>query len=230
MTTVRIIGICFVCTLLAGGVASSALAAGGVGTLSQHPGAEGCVTQDGTDGASGTCRVGRGFDEISMTVISPDGRFLYASSIDPANAILVFAIDQVNGALTQLAGTNGCVSDDGTDGAVGFCVDGRALGEVKHLAISPGGEHLYAAAAGADALNVGTVAVFARDAATGVLTQLAGTDGCIRQGAAGPDGCAVGRGMGEPTSVTVSPDGQNVYVTGSAGGTPEGVAVFTRAG
>lgn len=191
------------------GAASVPGAYDGVGALSRHLGAEGCVTADGTDGVAGPCRAGRGLDEINQVVISPGGRYLYSVANQNAHAIGVFAIDQGNGALTQLSGTDGCISDTGTDGTGGACADGRGLNEAGHLAISPEGKHVYASAAGDDLTEEGALAIFSRDATTGVLTQLAGTAGCIRQTAADGDGCAVGRGLAEPTSVTVSPPGRS---------------------
>ena len=54
------------------------------------------------------------------------------------------------------------------------------------------------------------VAVFDRRR-NGKLVQKAGTDGCISDTGAGP--CVDGTALDIPQSVTVSPDGQSVYVT-----------------
>ena len=62
-------------------------------------------------------------------------------------------------------------------------------------------------------------------AATGDLTQKAGTAGCISETGSG-GACADGTSLSGTFGVTVSPDGKNAYV---AGGSPGGVAVFDRA-
>jgi fibronectin-binding autotransporter adhesin len=118
------------------------------------------------------------------------------------------------GQLTQLAGTAGCVSDTGSGGA---CVDGKALHSARAVAASPRGGSLYVA-------SYNSMAVFRRDATTGRLTQLPGTSGCVSRGGSG-GACAVARGFKGPTSVAVSPDGENVYVTS---GISDAVVVFAR--
>jgi hypothetical protein len=51
------------------------------------------------------------------------------------------------GALTQVAGTAGCVSENGTGGS---CGDGLALSGAQALAMPSNGLHLYVAAGGSD--------------------------------------------------------------------------------
>jgi DNA-binding beta-propeller fold protein YncE len=53
--------------------------------------------------------------------------------------------------------------------------------------------------------------MFTHDNATGVITQMAGTNACISDNTAG---CSTGRALKLPLGVTVSPDGRDVYVTG----------------
>jgi DNA-binding beta-propeller fold protein YncE len=118
------------------------------------------------------------------------------------------------GQLTQLPGTAGCVSDTGSGGA---CTDGKALYSARSVAVSPGGSSVYVA-------SYNSMAIFRRDAATGRLTQLPGTSGCLSRGGSG-GACAVARGFRVPTSVTVSPDGENVYVTSSIS---DAVVAFAR--
>ncbi len=92
---------------------------------------------------------------------------------------------------------------DGVAGLDGF-------GGAGGLAISADGEHLYATGATDDAL-----AVFSRDAATGVLTAVE----VLRESDEGVDG------LDGATAVAVSPDGQNVYV---ASLDDDALAVFSR--
>jgi DNA-binding beta-propeller fold protein YncE len=77
---------------------------------------------------------------------------------------------------------------------------------------------VYVASSKSDA-----IAVFKRNAKTGVLTQAGGSAGCISQGAVG--GCANGAGLDGPNSVAVSPDGENVYVGAFFG---SAIATFDR--
>src|SRR5262245_10541264 len=46
------------------------------------------------------------------------------------------------GALVQLSGLAGCISEDGPSGT---CVDGRGLDGAGWVAVSPDGQHVYAA-------------------------------------------------------------------------------------
>lgn len=74
------------------------------------------------------------------------------------------------------------------------------------IAVSPDGRNVYVAASRSDA-----IAVFARNARSGRLTQRAGSAGCIA--ARGAAGCAAARGLDGPNSLAVSADGANVYAT-----------------
>ncbi len=142
---------------------------------------------DGEDGVDGL-RSAHG------TVVSPDGSHVYVAGFEDG-AIAVFARDADSGALSFVE-----VQRDGEND-----VDG--LAGVLQLAVSPDGAHLYAAAAGDDA-----VAVFARDAGSGALT--------FRQVLRNGDGATAGlRGA---RTTRVSPDGRHVYV--GSGGLPGSVA------
>jgi DNA-binding beta-propeller fold protein YncE len=120
------------------------------------------------------------------------------------------------GALVQLPGHSGCVVDRSKPR--GGCAPGRALaGPAPFLgspavAVSPNGKNLYVASSRSNA-----IAVFTRDAQTGTLTQRSGVAGCIA--ARGANGCATAIGLLGPNSVTVSPDGKNVYATSVASST-----------
>ena len=56
--------------------------------------------------------------------------------------------------------------------------------------------------------------MFARDAASGRLTQLAGTAGCLR---ANRTECAPVTGLDGPAAIAIAPDGTSLYVASSAG-------------
>ncbi|MGZ9154038.1 MAG: beta-propeller fold lactonase family protein, partial [Candidatus Binatia bacterium] len=182
------------------------------GELTQLSGIAGCVSHDGT---GGTCAVGRGGLIGAMTVaVSPDGRHVHVGSLDN-NMVAVFSRNLTTGALTQLSGTAGCVSEDGTGGT---CADGKGLSRVRSVALSRDGRHVYVASELSNA-----VAVFSRNATTGELTQLSGIAGCVSEDGTGGT-CADGKGLIGAISVAPSRDGRHVYV--ASGG--DAVAVFSR--
>lgn len=173
------------------------------GELTQLPGLDGCVTDTGTNGQ---CADGRALSRPKEMVISPDGKHAYVVSKN-SNAVAAFSRDPMSGALSQLPGTAGCVSETGSNGE---CTDGRVLQGARSIAISPDGKHVYVGSEYANA-----VAAFTRDSATGELTQPSGAAGCIHNGAATTT-CAAGKGLFGPHDVVMAPDGTTVYVA-SAG-------------
>jgi DNA-binding beta-propeller fold protein YncE len=201
----------FAATLVFVLATASALAA--TGDLTQLPGTAGCVSDTGTAGA---CADGKALDNPGSVAVSPDSNNVYVAS---SRAIAAFRRDTTTRKLTQLAGTAGCVSEDGSGGA---CADGKALDSPWSVAVSPDGKNVYVASWRRNVPDSHAVAVFARDSTTGELTQLPGTAGCISQnGSAGA--CTDGRVLLGARSVAVSPEGKNVYVAGSIG-----VAVLRR--
>ena len=180
------------------------------GGILQKPGTAGCISNNGTGGA---CFDGAGLSGVRGLVVSPDGTSVYgAAYVTDAIAILDRA---PNGALTQKAGTAGCISESGTAGA---CVDGTALTGAAAVAISPDGTSVYIAAQDNDA-----IVAFDRSS-DGTLTQKPGAAGCITLLAQAP--CAMGSGLDEPRGIAVSSDGKSVYV---ASGVSDTLTVFDRA-
>ena len=187
------------------------------GTLTQLPGARGCIVDrtTRTDGC-GTARALEGpgpFMGSRAIALSPDGRNAYVAS-SRSNAVAVFRRNPKTGALGQASGAAGCVA------AKGAYECGKAIGlnGPNSVAVSPNGRDVYVTSRGSNA-----VTAFQRNRSTGALHQLPGASGCI-SGVPLP-GCAGGTALLGPDVVVVSPDGRNVYVGSFFG---NAVAVFDR--
>jgi DNA-binding beta-propeller fold protein YncE len=187
-----------------------------LGSLSQLPGSSGCLVDQSKSGSGCTpVRALRGPAPIlgsHALAISPDGHNVYVAS-SKSNAIAIFTRDSRNGALQQRSGTAGCIALAGAGG----CARAVGLAVPNSVTVSPDGRNVYATSVGSNA-----VVSFRRNPSTGALTQLGG-GGCIAN-AARP-GCVAGRALDGPDAVTVSPNGENVYVAAFIG---SAVAVFTR--
>jgi DNA-binding beta-propeller fold protein YncE len=88
----------------------------------------------------------------------------------------------------------------------------------RAIAVSPDGKNVYVASSRSDA-----IAVFARSARNGSLSQSAGTAGCVA--AKGAGGCGTAIGLYGPNSVALSSDGHYLYATSRGS---NAVTVFRR--
>jgi DNA-binding beta-propeller fold protein YncE len=181
------------------------------GALTQPAGAAGCINETGADG----CADGRALDGAIGVVVSPDGRHLYAVS-DVSHAIAVFDRNPATGALTQKASPNGCLSLSGDGGQCGLA---RAIENAGRLTISPDGTTIYVSSFVNDAIGV-----FDRNLSTGILTQKAGTAGCLSNTGSLGD-CTDVVALDGPHGLAVSPDGLSLYVPAAVS---DAVAVFDR--
>ncbi|MDX6609415.1 MAG: hypothetical protein QOF85_1340 [Solirubrobacterales bacterium] len=126
------------------------------------------------------------------------------------------------GTLTQLAGPSGCLVDrsaraSGCGLARALKGPGPFMGS-RAIALSPDGKNVYVASSKSDA-----IAIFKRNARTGILSQAKGAAGCIA--AKGAVHCATAIALDGPNSLAVSPDGRNVYATSRASNS---ISVFQR--
>jgi DNA-binding beta-propeller fold protein YncE len=166
------------------------------GALSQPEGAAGCVAAKGADG----CGIAIGLYGPNSVALSPDGRYLYATSRG-SNSVTVFHRNATTGALKQLPLGSGCVSGLPLPG----CAEGRALLGPDVVVVSPDGDNVYVGSFFGNA-----VATFDRSATTGALSQPAGSAGCVAAVATG--GCASGLGLEAPEGLAIGGDGADVYV------------------
>jgi DNA-binding beta-propeller fold protein YncE len=190
------------------------------GSLVRVPGAGGCVTKDGTGGACTTApRLPTG---LSVVVVSPDGRHVYAAGASSSNAdagVTALARNPDTGALSLLPGPAACITEFGGGG----CRDGHGIREVSSMVMDPEGESLYV---GGKPGPSRVLAILSRDGAGGSLSQSPLADGCYSQ--EGSFSCLTVDGFtgdGSGLGVTISPDGFFVYAASDGGGGGERQAV-----
>jgi len=181
----------------------------------QRPGAQGCINHDGSDGCADADLLTGAFS----VVVSGDGRHAYVALID-ARGVAALARDRSTGALTQLPAPMGCTTQTGNGG---LCATGRGLHAPLALTVTPDGKHVYVVSHQRDPVTLSSIALFARDASTGALTQLPGNQGCLSEDATLTE-CTPAIGIRHAASVAVSRDGKNVYVASES----DAVAVFAR--
>lgn len=184
----------------------------------------GCVSDDPADTG---CAAAQELYSVGSLAMSPDGRSLYA--VAASQALAIFRRDPSSGALTQLAGANGCADDPSSgDDCTPVSID-----TPSSVAVSPDGKNVYAVSA-----QDGVVDAMRRDPSTGALSQI--PNGCLAAPVGGDEegtittNCTVADGLAQGTSgneqvpglqaITVTPDGKNVIAV-----TEGAVDVFARA-
>ena len=179
------------------------------GALTQAIGGTGCIV----DAALSGCTTGNQIDGANAVAVSPGDDDVYVTSLI-STSLTSFSRSSDSGSLLQLPGKSGCVLWLGGSG----CSPGRALRAPEGLAISPDGANVYVTA-----YSSGAIAVMNRNLATGTVFQKAGSGGCLTIQSIAK--CAPGHKLAGASSVTVSPNGRNVYVTAYDG---NAVDVFRR--
>jgi DNA-binding beta-propeller fold protein YncE len=180
------------------------------GALIQPPGTAGCIAAKGAYG----CAKAIGLDGPNSVAVSANGRMVYATSRN-SNSITSFRRNTESGALRQLPPKGaGCISALPIPG----CSAGRALLGADVVTISPDAKNVYAGSFFGNA-----VAVFSVGEKSGVLTQPAGTAGCIAEAA--KEGCVAGIALGAVEGLAVSRTGANVY---AAAALSNALAVLSR--
>lgn len=163
---------------------------------------------------------------------SPDGGYAYAirdlntpaSKRSTENSIAALRRDPHDGTLTPLPGKAGCVSSAPRPRP---CASARVLLGIRRVLVSADGRHLYAIATRFESSpnrpDNSAVTVFELSSATGALTQVPGTAGCVSY--SGRLGCVKSRALFALADVTLSPDDRHLYVSSWADGL---LVVFRR--
>ena len=171
------------------------------GSLTQLPGAAGCVTAEVREGC-GHARLA----DVGSLMVTPDGRHLYATSPLDEPALTAFTRDSRTGALAAVPGRAGCLASQPRRDCV--LLRGVASVHQKSL-ITRNGRHVYAAG------FERAIAAFTRDARTGQLKQLHGRAGCLSSGDGGGP-CSKVRGLSPTGAFALSPDERSLYVGGTS--------------
>jgi 6-phosphogluconolactonase (cycloisomerase 2 family) len=171
-----------------------------------------CIDDDDPGQGPDDCaQTADGLDGVGALAVSPDGRSVYAASMND-DAVVRLDRDTVTGTLTP----QGCV-DDNDSGADDCAQATDGLAGARSIAISPDGGSVYVASGPDDALTG-----FSRDPQSGRLIP----QGCVGDGDSGPDTCAqTADGLDGARAVVVSPDGDSVYVASQI---DDAVAGFER--
>lgn len=166
------------------------------GELTQPSGQGGCVADRGASG----CADARGLEGPNSVSLSPDGRFLYATSRD-SSTVTIYRRNSDTGALTQLPGTSGCIAGEALPG----CATAEALDGPDVITTTSDGKNVYVGSFFGSA-----VVVFQRDREGGTLTQPTDGTGCLVNEPT--EGCTTAVGLANPEGMTVSGDGSTVFV------------------
>ena len=173
---------------------------------------QGCIDDDDAGQGLDTCgQTADGLDGVAAVAVSPDGRSVYAASVND-DAVVRFDRSADTGDLSP----QGCV-DDNDSGADDCAQTTNGLDGARSIAITPDGTSVYVAAGPDDAL-----ARFSRDPQSGRIA----SQGCTDDRDSGPDSCAqTADGLDGARGVVVSPDGASVYVASQI---DDAVAGFDR--
>jgi 6-phosphogluconolactonase (cycloisomerase 2 family) len=188
------------------------------GNVRQLPGPAGCLAED----PSLPCAHVAGVSTVEDIVLTRDQRFVYVVNLN-GHAVLLFRRNPRTGTLSVVADRSGCLARD-PGGVDRPCRHGRTLRRPRSLTLSPDQRFAYVSAIANDALLV-----FKRDPATGVLSQLPGTAGCLT--GVSVDGCTAVRGLRGTHRLTITANGRFAYAAGKrdqTGGGGSSVVAFRR--
>ncbi|MCW2967538.1 MAG: hypothetical protein JWM71_1310, partial [Solirubrobacteraceae bacterium] len=185
-------------------------------SIRQLPGRSACVEMRGDLG----CAKGNGTQGANAVVVAPGGRQVYAvSGFEDYGGLLTFARNPRTGALKQLPGRHGCVSNDGRNaqagldtkhgvGVKGHCAKARGLADAADLVISPDGRTIYTVGSASFRRDGDSIAVFRRDPATGWVREVQCWTRLKSRGCHATP-------VSEPRTLALTPDGRELLVGGT---------------
>lgn len=179
------------------------------GALTQLAGAAGCITTDGSsqDGAA-TCKTDAHLLRAAGLTFSSNEKFLYVTGTGGSSQIEIYSRNSSTGALTDIE----CIAQAP---APSGCSTGRNVGDTQFIQITPNGRYAYAGQ-----YSTG-ISIYDRNPKTGLLTQKAGTAGCISDDGKDDTGavtCAVARNALGVFPLLVTRDGHTLYDMDSVDG------------
>ena len=188
----------------------------GNGALEQLPSPNDCISSVVASGCGDTSAIG--LEHAIGVVVSPGGEDVYvaAGGTEGAGAIASFK-REAGGALTQLPATEACISEANPECLLGTAIDGP-----EDLVISPDGKNVYT-----NSYKDNAVIELTRNVSTGGLTQNQTPNACVTTEAiAGQTArCSPAKGIEGALGVAISPDGKNLYASGS---TDDAEVAFAR--
>ena len=198
------------------------------GSLSQLAAPNNCIADPSNDGTS-SCTDGAsasGLVAPQAIVVSPDGHNVYVAAHDfNQNGTIAEFTRNADGSLTPISGHDCIAENNSNPSLTSRCADPNGFGikQPVALAITPDGKNVYAVDE-----NNEDIAEFTRGT-DGSLSQPGAAADCIAQASFASECSTSANGIAEPTSVAVTPDGNNVYTAGFDGGNEDGtIAEFTR--
>jgi len=183
------------------------------GALEQLASPNECISTGGTECKTNTAI---GLEAAIGVAVSPESGanvYVAAGGTGGKGAIAAFSRKAGTGALTQLAGTKGCISEENKACAAGVEINGP-----EDLVVSPDGKNIYANSYGSSA-----IIELERNGA-GEIKQLAKPNACVMNEPVAPE-CSKANGVFGALGVAISPDGRNVYASGEGAWA---VAAFAR--
>jgi DNA-binding beta-propeller fold protein YncE len=185
------------------------------GELTQLASPNNCISSTSASGCGVTNAIG--LEHAIGVVVSPENEDVYvaAGGKEGHGAVVSFKRES-GGDLVQLGGSEACISTSNPE-----CLPGEAIDGPEDLAVSPDGKNVYA-----NSYDDSAVIELARNVLTGGLTQLGAPDGCLTsETTAETSNCSLAKGIGQALGVAISPEGNNVYVSGSG---DDAEAAFAR--
>ncbi len=153
---------------------------------------------------SSSLTAGNRFTSTYQVMVSPDGRFVYATGFT-ADSLATFARDAESGAITHADTVRQGSGYNCTGIFPPVCANNvSGMNGAYGMALSPDGKFIYVSSIGDD-----SIVVFGRDPETGAAstTQLGGTGAFFKQQFTHAN-------LNAAYGMVMSPDGANLYVTG----------------